>query len=127
MSILESVNLIISSLEKIIYSKSKKKCRTFICNMGKPIKINDLARKMLFLSGRDPNKNISKKYYGLSKASEKISEKLISKNERIINANTNSVFEISTNYRIMKISDINSLIKNNLSNIEFIKKLKKKV
>ena len=51
--------------------------------MGKPIKIEELAKKMIFLSGRSTKKYLSKNYSGLN--SGKKEEVLVSKNEKIIN------------------------------------------
>lgn len=101
----EASNLILSALN-IIHSKSLSKCRTFICNMGEQIKIIDIAKKMIFLSGRSNKKYLSNKYYGL-KNIEKKSEKLISKNETIINTFKKRIFEIKRNKANKKILKIN--------------------
>ena len=77
--------------------------------MGTPIKIKDLAVKMLYLSGRTPNKYISKSYYGL-KNMEKISENLISKKEKIINIINEKILEVDSKYKIIYFSRIKKII-----------------
>ena len=97
----EASNLITSALEIISTNQNQNKCRTFICNMEEPIQIIDLANKMIFLSGRSNKKYLSKNFYGL-KNIEKISEKLISKDEKVINIFNKRIFEIKNNKLIKK-------------------------
>ena len=54
----------------------------FILDMGEPIKIDDLARKMIKLSGYIPEKDIKIKYTGL-KPGEKLFEELVIDNESV--------------------------------------------
>ena len=102
----EAANLIISALEIIFKSKNLNHCRTFVCDMGKPIKIKDIAKKMIFLSGRSIKKYLSKKYSGLAN-NEKIEEILVSKNEKIINIFNKKVLEISNNKSYKTIMKLN--------------------
>jgi FlaA1/EpsC-like NDP-sugar epimerase len=106
MSANEATSFILSTLE-IISKGIKKKCRIFICDMGGQVKIIDLAKKMLFLSGRIPERGISNKFYGLNKI-EKISEKLLSTSEKIISNPENRIYEIE---KIKKKININNIIK----------------
>lgn len=55
----------------------------FIFDMGKPIKIVDLARKMIKLSGLEPGKDIDIAYIGL-RDGEKLYEELLNNNENTI-------------------------------------------
>jgi FlaA1/EpsC-like NDP-sugar epimerase len=48
----------------------------FVFDMGKPVKIADLAKKMITLSGRIPNKDILIHYSGL-RPGEKLYEELL--------------------------------------------------
>lgn len=48
----------------------------FVFDMGSPVKIDDLARKMIRLSGMDPNKDIAITYTGLREG-EKLYEELL--------------------------------------------------
>ncbi len=82
MSEREAANLIISAFKILNISKIKENCRLFICDMGKPIKILELAKKMIYLSGRTPSNFLKRKFYGLGSI-EKITEKLVSRNEKI--------------------------------------------
>lgn len=93
MSGTEAANLIISALEIIYNSRDKLNCRTFVCDMGDSIKIKDIAKKMIFLSGRSTDKYLSKRYSGLFKG-EKKEEVLISKNEQIIRVFNKKILEI---------------------------------
>lgn len=49
----------------------------FVFDMGKPVKIKDLAIKMIKLSGKEPEKDILLKYTGL-RPGEKLYEELLS-------------------------------------------------
>ena len=111
MSLDEASNLILSTLTYISKKNNDKFCRTFICDMGTPIKIKDLAIKMLYLSGRDPKKYLSKKYYGL-KNIEKISEKLISNKEKFLNKLSERVYEIECNYKKINVNNLYKKIEN---------------
>jgi FlaA1/EpsC-like NDP-sugar epimerase len=106
MSANEATSFILSTLE-IISKGIKKKCRIFICDMGGQVKIIDLAKKMLFLSGRIPERGISNKFYGLNKI-EKISEKLLSTSEKIISNPENRIYEIE---KAKKKINTNNIIK----------------
>ena len=96
MSKLEATNFLITTLNLLIKNKYNQESKMYIYDMGRPIKIIELAKKMIFLSGRDISKNINKKYYGLSN-SEKITESLLAKNEKVIKKHNNGISEISNN------------------------------
>ena len=74
----------------------------FILNMGKPIKIIDLAKRMINLSGlsvkdtKNPRGDIEIKIIGLSKG-EKLHEKLIY-NNNILETRHPKIFSTSDNY-----------------------------
>ncbi len=109
MSNIEATNLILTSLKFISQKNNRLNSRTFICDMGDPIKIKDLATKMLYLSGRSPKKNILKTYYGLNDI-EKISEKLIAKNEKILKILDQRIFEIESIFKKVNFEKINKLV-----------------
>ncbi len=115
---------------KLLLEKSKKgKTRTFIYEMGKPIKILDLAKKIIFLSGRPYNKYLSNKYYGLNKV-EKMSENLLGKNENKIKTYDKLIYEIESSnnyYQKVNFKEINQIISLNNDNRtrKLISKLKK--
>ena len=107
----EASNLIISALQIIFKSKDQKLCRTFVCDIGKPIKIEELAKKMIFLSGRS-TKIFIKKLLGIEFRRKK-EEVLVSKNEKIINIYNKKILEIKKNKNFAKILkiDFNKFIK----------------
>lgn len=55
----------------------------FVFDMGKPVKIADLAKKMIKLSGLTPGKDIQIEYTGL-RPGEKLYEELLNKSEEVI-------------------------------------------
>ena len=123
----EASNLLLHVSNHLHDKKVKDKVRTFIYNMGKPIKILDLAKKMIFLSGRQSKKYIEKKYSGLL-AVEKIVEQLMSKNETIKKIDANNILEITTNKFINKISNSTNILKIiNKNNDDFANQYLKKM
>ena len=79
----------------------------------------------MYLCGRDPNKNIAKKYYGLNLNNEKLTERLVSKKEKIVNSNNNLIYEISGNYQFFDQTKIKKIVKMKKNNNELKKILKK--
>ena len=77
MTIPEAVQLI---LKAAVLGKGKE---IFILDMGKPIKIVDLAKKFILLSGLLPEKDIKIKYIG-TRPGEKLNEELAAKGENIV-------------------------------------------
>lgn len=55
----------------------------FVFDMGKPVKINDLAERMIRLSGLEPHRDIEISYIGL-RPGEKLFEELLSNSENTI-------------------------------------------
>ena len=99
----------------------------FIFDMGQPVKIVDLARKMIKLAGLIPEKDVKIVYSGL-RPGEKLYEELLNEEETTIPTHHNKI-------RISKVrkysydqvlSDINELINLNInsSDIRVVKKMK---
>lgn len=65
----------------------------FILKMGDPIKIADMARELIRLTGREPDKEIEIQYVGL-RAGEKLYEELITEGEGIIDTHHEKIMEL---------------------------------
>lgn len=72
----------------------------FILDMGQPVKIDDLARKMIKLSGFEPDVDIKIEYTGL-RPGEKLYEELLMSEEGLKKTNNELIF-------IGKLSDVNA-------------------
>ena len=90
----------------------------FLLDMGHPIKIIDIAKELIRLSGFEPYKDIKIKFTG-TRPGEKKSEELSSESEKLDKTKHNKIFVLNSDY-ITK-SNSHSLIKK----IEDIKKLYK--
>lgn len=74
----------------------------YIFEMGRPVKIADMARRMIELSGFDPDKEISIIYTGL-RPGEKLYEELLSNKE-------NTLPTAHTKIRVAKVREYNILM-----------------
>ena len=78
----------------------------FILDMGEPIKIVDLAKKMILLSGKTPFVDIDISYVGL-RPGEKLYEEILvdkssatkTKNQKIFIAKKEETFEVETFFK----------------------------
>jgi len=86
MSISEAVMLV---LQSTIYDEG-----TFILDMGKPVKIADIARDMVSLFGYKPNGEIKIKYIGL-RPGEKLHEEFIGNDEKLIDSEHNRIYKVA--------------------------------
>ncbi len=77
MTVREAVQLVLQA------STMGKGSEIFVLDMGEPIRIVDLARNMIRLSGLDPDKDIEIQFVGL-RPGEKIYEELITEGENIL-------------------------------------------
>ncbi len=83
----------------------------FIFNMGKAVRIDDMARKMIRLAGLIPDKDIQIKYTGL-RPGEKLYEELLYKEENTLPTSNPDIFHaesINTEYNTL-VPDIDKLI-----------------
>ena len=90
MTIREAVELVLISSQ----IKNRKNGNIFILEMGKPVFIKDLAKKMINLSGKDI-KSIKIKYTGLRKG-EKLDELLFFSEEKITKTEIASILCATT-------------------------------
>ena len=65
----------------------------FILDMGKPVKIADLARDLIRLSGFEPDKDIKIEFIGL-RPGEKLFEELITEGEGIVGTNHDKIMTL---------------------------------
>jgi FlaA1/EpsC-like NDP-sugar epimerase len=79
----------------------------YIFDMGKPIKIYDLARKMILLSGLDVNKDIDIVFTGLREG-EKLFEELLNDNESTIPTHHKKILKAQV--REYEYAPVNSMI-----------------
>lgn len=109
MTIPEAVSLI---LQSAVYAEGGE---IFILDMGKPVKIKDLAEKMIRLSGYIPNVDILIEYIGL-RPGEKLYEELLldeSKNTKT----ANDKIYIEEKQEICDIEGFIELVKKSLDNL----------
>mgnify|MGYP005761420813 CR=1 FL=1 len=85
MTIPEAVSLV---LEAGAYAKNGE---IFVLNMGEPVKIDDLARNMIRLSGYEPDVDIKIKYTGL-RPGEKLYEELLMDEEGMQTTENDRIF-----------------------------------
>lgn len=85
MTIPEAVSLV---LEAGAYAKNGQ---IFVLNMGDPVRIADLAKNMIRLSGYEPEKEIKIKYIGL-RPGEKLHEELLMNEEGMQTTENNRIF-----------------------------------
>ena len=113
MTIREAVELVLIS--SVI--KSKKNGSINILEMGEPVKIIDLAEKMIKLIATDKKEKIEIKFTKLRKG-EKIHEELFYKKEEIKKTSENGILETNTILFPLIKKDVDELIttiKNNLT------------
>lgn len=105
MTIEEAVQLILKA------TMLGKKNEIFVLDMGKPIKIIDIAKKFILLSGLIPDKDVTIKYIG-SRPGEKMSEELATKSENVSKTKFEKIYVLKK--KILPISNL----KNTLGSLE---------
>jgi FlaA1/EpsC-like NDP-sugar epimerase len=81
MTIPEAVQLIISSGALLCGGDGAERAEVFVLDMGEPVRILDLARAMIELSGLDPDRDVEIEVVG-RRAGEKLTEQLFNDYER---------------------------------------------
>ena len=85
MTISEAVTLI---LQACVYAKDGE---VFVLDMGEPVRIDDLARNMIRLSGFEPDVDINVEYTGL-RPGEKLFEELMMQDENLETTENHLIF-----------------------------------
>lgn len=83
MTIPEAAQLVLHATATSAEGEEAGHARLFLLEMGEPVKIMDLARQMIALSGRTPGKDIEIEITGL-RPGEKLTEALLDETERSI-------------------------------------------
>jgi FlaA1/EpsC-like NDP-sugar epimerase len=104
MTVREAVELVLEAAVLGVAMQDRKEC-IFVLDMGKPMKIIDLARQMIKLAGLTPDKDIQIVYTGL-RPGEKLHEELFHGAENIVRTSHTSIFLASP-----RSSDIEALRK----------------
>ena len=95
MTIEEAVDLVVYASAENIFKPSMPRGCINVLNMGASVKIDDLAKQIIRLSGLVPGKDIKIKYIGLKKG-EKLYEKLYSDNEEKITQDKDGYFLVKS-------------------------------
>ena len=83
MTIPEAAQLVLHATAACAYDLNAERSRLFLLEMGEPVKIMDLARQMIALSGRTVGKDIEIEITGL-RPGEKLTEELLDEMESAI-------------------------------------------
>jgi len=98
MTIEEAVDLVVYASAENIFKKNIPKGCINVLNMGASVKIDDLAKQIIRLSGLVPGKDIKIKYIGLNKG-EKLYEKLYGDNEEKVIQDAEGYFLVKSKKR----------------------------
>jgi FlaA1/EpsC-like NDP-sugar epimerase len=102
MTIPEAAQLVLHATATC-HEDARRDARLFLLEMGEPVRILDLARQMIALSGRTPGKDIDIEITGL-RPGEKLNEALLDETERSLPA-APKVLEVVTNSAVRVTAD----------------------
>ncbi len=95
----------------------------FVLDMGEPVKILDLAEKLIRLSGMEPHKEIKIEFSGL-RPGEKMYEELLKDSDTILKTENDKIFiEKTNNGYVHTLDNLQTLIKtiNEVDPLDFVK------
>lgn len=108
MTIPEAVQLVLHSTA-IKAARIDQGPSKFLLEMGEPVRILELARQMILLSGKQPDKDVRIEFTGL-KAGEKLTEALLDEGEEVAPAGE-GIMEVTTRgYGNITLAEIGDLI-----------------
>jgi O-antigen biosynthesis protein WbqV len=95
MTVFEAVQLILHSTARALEGDVRRG-RICVLDMGKPVRIIDIARRMIKLSGLEPDRDVRIEIVGL-RPGEKLYEELFDTNEECLASSVPGVFEAEPN------------------------------
>jgi len=96
MTVKEAVKLVLTS-SVLATLNSNQAGKIYVLDMGKPLLIVDLAKQMIRLAGRTPNKDIKIKFIGL-RPGEKLYEEIFHDKEELIKTTHSGIFLASPRF-----------------------------
>jgi O-antigen biosynthesis protein WbqV len=104
MTIPEAAQLVLHATATSAESEEGRDARLFLLEMGEPVRIMDLARQMIALSGRTPGRDIEIEVTGL-RPGEKLTESLLDETEssipcapKVMEVVSNSALRVTANH-----------------------------
>jgi FlaA1/EpsC-like NDP-sugar epimerase len=94
----------------------------FILEMGTPVKIADMARDLIRLSGKDPDRDIEITYTGL-RPGEKLHEELVAEGEGVVTTSHDKILVLRTSNQWNGMEDQTTFRKWLMQNIEELYKI----
>lgn len=95
MTVFEAVQLILHSTARALEGDVRRG-RICVLDMGKPVRIIDIARRMIRLSGLEPDRDVPIEIVGL-RPGEKLYEELFDTNEECLSSSVPGMFEAEPN------------------------------
>ncbi len=112
MTVPEAVDLVLTVTSEELFKANKERGTINVLEMGRPMKIDHMARQMIKLAGLVPDEDIKIIYTGLTKG-EKLHEKLFNSFEvRITTSNEGILLALSKDKEFNEISDKLKILKN---------------
>jgi O-antigen biosynthesis protein WbqV len=103
MTIPEAVSLVLQAGAQGV-NMDDERGSIYVLDMGEPVKISDLARQMIILSGKIPDTDVEIKYVGL-RPGEKLYEELSYQDEQMQQTRSKSILRLkprATDLRILR-------------------------
>lgn len=104
MTVREAVELVLQAATTALQDATQTRGKIFVLDMGSPVKILDLANRMIRMAGYEPDQDIKIEFTGL-RPGEKLFEELLHDNEEILDGTVEGMTLASP--RVSKLSDLN--------------------